>query len=296
MKRFKIVLPIFIFLIVSNSFGQISKNKNKSPQQSYISHSPTKHHKVALEVLKASKTWISNFNTKNIKACLQGYSKKAVMNVTPYGVKTGKKEISNFWKPFIKSGATNLIYTNVSIEIANETTAFLSANWSMNVGKGIIFQEKWKKIEGQWLLTYDNFQILEQFNTPQENTTSSITSHNILEKVITASINWIEGFNTGKKDVCGNGYSNNATMNAVPFTSVNDKKNIKIFWDKLITDGATNLTYHNPTFSVKTNNSVILSSHWSMNIGEGKIYQEKWENIKNEWLLTYDEFQIIKQY
>lgn len=285
-----------MLMILSSSFGQTSKNGNKLSQQSYTKNTPTELHETALEVLKASKAWISNFNTKNIDACMQGYAQKAIMNVTPYGVMSGIKEISNFWKPFIKSGATNLIYTNVSIEIANETTAFLSANWSMNVGKGIIFQEKWEKIQGKWLLTYDNFQILEQFKTPKNNTTNPIASHLILEQVIKASIEWIKGFNSGKKEVCANGYASNATMNATPFGSLHGKTNIEIFWKKLIDDGATNLTYHTPTFSAKTNNSVLLSSLWSMNIGEGKIYQEKWEKTKNKWVLTYDEFELLKQY
>ncbi|MGY0426762.1 MAG: hypothetical protein ACWIPI_08045 [Polaribacter sp.] len=265
-------------------------------KQSFTEHIPIKHHEIALEVLSASKKWIINFNKGNAVACVKGYDAKAVMSAMPFGIKNGTKEISEFWTPFIKSGATNLVYTNVSVEVANETTAFLSANWSMNVGKGIIYQEKWEKKEGLWVLTYDNFQVLEQFKTPKENTTNPVASHNALEEVIKASIAFTNGFNLGKGNICGNGYAENATMNAVPFASINGKKGIQGFWTKLIADGARNLIYQNPTFKAITNNTVTLSSHWSMNIGEGKIYQEKWEYINKQWVLTYDEFQVLKKY
>ncbi|WP_435262998.1 hypothetical protein [Tenacibaculum sp. nBUS_03] len=296
MKRIKIVLPIVMLVMMSSSFGQTSKKRSKLPQQSYTKNTPTALHEAALEVLKASKARISKFNTKSTNAFLQAYSPKATMSVTPHGVKSGTKEISNYWKPLIKSGATDLTYTNVSIEIVNNTTAFLSANWSTNFSRGIIFKEKWEKTQGEWLLTYDNFQILEQFKTSKKSKTNPIASHIILEEVIKASIKWTKGFNAGKKEVCASGYASNATMNATPFEPVNGKTNIEKFWGKLIADGATNLTYHNPTFSAKTNNSVLLSSLWSMNIGEGKIYQEKWEKINNKWVLTYDEFELLKQY
>ena len=166
----------------------------------------------------------------------------------------------------------------------------------MNVGRGIIFQEKWEKKDNKWLLTYDNFEVLEQFETPKANSTNPIASHLILEDVIKASIKWVNGFNSGNAKSCANGYITDATMNAVPFASVHNKTDIEGFWKKLITDGAKNLTYHNPTFKVLSDNSVFLSSLWSMNIGEGKIYQEKWDKKGNEWLLTYDEFQVFKQY
>lgn len=292
-----------ILLIVFNVLSLISckqeikeEVKEVTIKQSYTTHSPTAYHKIALEVLNASKEWIQYFNQGNAEACVQGYDENATMSAMPFGIKTGTKAISEFWTPFIASGATNLVYTNVQIEIVNETTAFLSANWSMNVGKGIIFQEKWEKKGGKWKLTYDNFQVLEEFKTPKDNNTNPTGSHEILEEVIKASVKWINGFNAGDGSVCGNGYTKNATMNAVPFASINGKEGIEEFWKKLIADGAKNLIYHNPTFKVATDDTVLLSSQWSMNIGEGQIYQEKWNRINDQWLLTYDEFQVVKQY
>lgn len=296
MKNIKVGILALLVTIGFVSCKEKSKTEPIEVKQSFVEHSPTKHHEIALEVLDASKKWIKEFNKGNAEACVKGYDENAVMSAMPFGIKTGTKEISEFWTPFIESGATNLIYTNVNVEVANDTTAFLSANWSMNVGRGIIYQEKWEKKEGQWLLTYDNFQVLEQFEKPKENNTNPIGSHLILEDVIKASKNWIQGFNSGKSEICGNGYSENATMNAIPFASINGKEGIHSFWKGLISDGAKNLTYHNPIFKVTTNNTAFLSSQWSMSIGEGKIYQEKWEQINNKWLLTYDEFKVLKQY
>jgi len=286
---------IMLFNFSSCTSPEVIKEKQIT-QQSFQEHSPLAHHKVALEVLEASKVWINAFNNGNSQQCVDGYSDAAVIHAMPFGVKKGTQEIMDFWKPFIASGASNLIYTNIRVEVANETTAFLAANWSMNIGRGIIYQEKWEKINDKWVLTYDNFEVLEQFETPKENETIPTASHTILEAVINASIDWTNGFNTQNSAICGNGYAKDASMNAIPFASLHNKKAIHGFWEKLIADGARNLTYHNPTFQVLTSERVLLSSNWSMNIGEGKIYQEKWIKEENNWVLGYDEFQVLKQY
>lgn len=292
----KLLFVIVLGIGFTSCTSKTEETEESKPNQAYLNHTPLAHHKTALEVLEASKNWIQNFNKGNADYCINAYDSLAVLSATPIGVKIGKNEISNFWLPFISSGATNLIYTNVKIEVVNETTAFLSANFSMNVLSGIIYQEKWEKKNEKWILTYDNFQSLVQFDKPQENTENPIASHIVLENVIKSSVNWTNGFNNGKDVICKNGYSINATMTAVPFGSINGKEGIGDFWNKLITDGANNLTYHNPTFEAMTTKSVILSAHWSMNIGQGQIYQEKWEKINEKWVLTYDEFEVIKQY
>jgi len=286
---------IMLFNFSSCTSPDVIKEKQVS-QQSFQEHSPLAHHKVALEVLEASKNWINAFNNGNGQQCVDGYSDDAVIHAAPFGVKKGIQEIMNFWKPFIASGATNLVYTNVHIEVVNKTTAFLAANWSMNIGRGIIYQEKWEKIDNKWLLTYDDFEVLEQFETPKENETIPTESHSVLKAAINASIAWTNGFNNQNSTICGDGYAKDASMNAIPFASLHNRESIHDFWAKLIADGAKNLTYHNPTFQVLTDERVLLTSSWSMNIGEGKIYQEKWIKESDNWVLGYDEFQVLKQY
>ena len=264
--------------------------------QSYTGHSPTAHHQVAMEVLQASKNWINAFNKGKAAQCVAGYKKDAVMRAMPFGVKKGTKAIKDFWAPFIASGARNLEYTNVSVEVVNKNTVLLAANWRMNVGEGKIYQEKWVKENGQWLLAYDDFEVTKKYPAPIVYQAQPTVSHRISEKVLKASIRWINGFNQQNAAVCGKGYTSNTSMNAVPFASLHAQAGIQGFWAKLIKDGARNLIYHNLKITVVNPHTVKLSARWSMNIGEGKIYQEKWVETKNSWALGYDEFEVLKQY
>ena len=51
----------------------------------------TKH-----EVMKASKSWISNFNSGNTKAITDAYTEDAVMVAKPFGTFKGKNPLVNF--------------------------------------------------------------------------------------------------------------------------------------------------------------------------------------------------------
>ncbi len=116
------------------------------------------------EVLTASQQWIANFNKGDVDACVAAYVPNAVMEAKPFGTFTGTQEIDAFWRPFVSSGATGLEYHEVALQIIDELTLHLTANWKMNVGRGVITLEKWEKqSNGQWLLTHDAFEVLEQF-------------------------------------------------------------------------------------------------------------------------------------
>ena len=124
----------------------------------------TNYNTVSNEVLRASRQWITNFNEGNVDACVAGYLPDAVMEAKPMGTFRGTPEIEGFWRPFISSGATDLEYHEVTLEVIDESTVHLSANWRMNVGHGVITLEKWvRQPNGQWLLAYDAFEVLEQF-------------------------------------------------------------------------------------------------------------------------------------
>lgn len=116
------------------------------------------------EVLRASQEWIAHFNMGNVDACVAAYLPNAVIEAKPMGTFSGTQEIDDFWRPFMTSGAADLQYQEVSLEIIDESTAHLSARWRMNVGHGVISLEKWaKQSNGQWLLAHDAFEVLEQF-------------------------------------------------------------------------------------------------------------------------------------
>jgi len=120
--------------------------------------------KVEKEILKASKKWISNFNKGYTVEIANAYTADAIMVAKPFGTFEGRKAISEFWTPFVESGATNLKYTNTKVKIVSKTKAIISSDWSMNVGEGIITNETWVKINGIWRLKNDHFEVTEQFN------------------------------------------------------------------------------------------------------------------------------------
>ena len=85
------------------------------------------------EVMKASKSWISNFNSGNTTAIANAYTKDAVMVAKPFGTFEGKKAIGEFWTPFVKSGASDLKYSNTKVDMISDTKAIISSDWEMNV-------------------------------------------------------------------------------------------------------------------------------------------------------------------
>lgn len=115
------------------------------------------------EVLKASKSWILNFNAGHTTNITKAYTQDAIMVAKPFGTFKGQKSISEFWTPFIESGATDLVYSNTKIKMIHSNKAIITSDWTMNVGKGIITNETWIKTNGIWKLKEDHFEVLKQF-------------------------------------------------------------------------------------------------------------------------------------
>jgi len=124
---------------------------------------PNKY-KIETEVLERSRQWIQDFNKRNIKGCVEAYTTDAVVNARPMGTFKGISEIEGFWRPFIETGAGELEYNNVVLALEDDNTVLLKADWKMNVGQGVIIQQRWvKQSDGSWLLEYDDFEFLEQY-------------------------------------------------------------------------------------------------------------------------------------
>ncbi|WP_299456699.1 hypothetical protein [uncultured Microscilla sp.] len=292
MKQTSQTSLLVIALIITGWSVALGQNK-----QRYTHHSPVAHHQVALEVLQASKSWINAFNQGKAAQCGQAYHhKNATMRAMPFGVKQGQASITAFWSSLIAQGASQLEYTQVTIEVVNKNTALLSANWRMNIGEGKIYQEKWVKEQGVWYLMYDDFEVLKKYPKPINYPLHSVASHQALEGVIQTSMQWVKSFNQQKATTCANMYAQSATLNGAPFASVHHQAAIQSFWAKLVKDGARNLIYHQLKAEAVTPGVIKLAAHWSMNIGEGKIYQEKWVKAQGKWRLGYDEFEVLKQY
>jgi ketosteroid isomerase-like protein len=143
-------------LIVTIGFSANAQN---------TSNKINKQKKVEEEVLQASKNWIRSFNSGNTIKVANGYTENAIMVAKPFGTFNGRVAIGEFWTKFIQSGATNLIYTDTKVKVINNKKAIVTSNWSMNVGKGIITNETWVKINGIWELEKDNFEVKEQFKS-----------------------------------------------------------------------------------------------------------------------------------
>lgn len=116
------------------------------------------------EVRAASQAWIEHFNKGDVAYCANAYSQKSVMNARPFGEYRGRDAIHNFWASFIASGANNLTYSGTVFKVIDNKTVVVSSNWSMNVGKGLISNEKWiKEHDGIWRLIEDDFSVTEQY-------------------------------------------------------------------------------------------------------------------------------------
>ena len=116
------------------------------------------------EVRRESGRWIGHFNRGDVDACVAGYTPEAEMRATPFGVFHGHGAIDGFWRPFIASGASELEYSDVEVRVVDPTTALLSAKWRMNVGRGVITEERWvKQADGRWRLVFDAFEVQEKF-------------------------------------------------------------------------------------------------------------------------------------
>ena len=116
------------------------------------------------EVRICSQNWIESFNRGDVDACVAAYKPDAIMHAKPMGTFTGQNAIDGFWRPFMASGAGQLEYHDVKLEVVNESAVLLSANWRMNVGRGVITMEIWvKQPDGNWVLEQDDFEVLEQF-------------------------------------------------------------------------------------------------------------------------------------
>ena len=120
--------------------------------------------KIHDEVMKINEAWVESFNNKDTGACVDAYAADAKLIASPYGTFNGIHQIGAFWRPFIESGAADLEYNRVHVSVEDGTTALLTAEWTMNLGEGVIIMRKWVKDEqGSWRIEIDHFETREQF-------------------------------------------------------------------------------------------------------------------------------------
>lgn len=98
----------------------------------------------------------------------------------------------------------------------------------------------------------------------------------VLAAVNDASQQWKNSFNTQNAAGCAAMYESDAVMHARPFGTFTGTAEIQAFWQKLIDDGFKDVNYIEPKFDVVDENSVLLTSGWSMNNASGVIHKELW--------------------
>ena len=121
-------------------------------------------HNALSEVLVASKQWVKHFNSGDVDYCVAAYMADAEMEVKPMGSYHSSENIDQFWRPFLQSGATDLEYHNIWLRQLDDSTVHLGADWTMNIGRGVITLEEWVKTDPKrWKLSKDHFEVKEQF-------------------------------------------------------------------------------------------------------------------------------------
>ena len=110
-------------------------------------------------VKKASSAWVAAFNRGDASGCAGAYEANAVMNASPFGTFRGHGEIEAFWAQLIAGGYSDVEYIEPRIDVIDDTSAVLSARWSMNKAHGVITKELWVlQDDGEAKLREDDFE------------------------------------------------------------------------------------------------------------------------------------------
>lgn len=98
----------------------------------------------------------------------------------------------------------------------------------------------------------------------------------VLAATSAASKQWQSAFNAGNAALCAAQYESTAIMHARPFGTFTGTTEIQAFWEKLITDGFSDVEYLDPKIEVINATSAVLTSGWQMNNAKGVIHKELW--------------------
>ncbi len=101
-------------------------------------------------------------------------------------------------------------------------------------------------------------------------------TNKVIAAVYVASEKWKNAFNAGHASECAAQYEDNAVMHARPFGTCTGTREIQQFWQRLIDEGFSDVTYIEPNLEVIDETSVVLTARWKMNKAEGVIHKELW--------------------
>jgi len=105
--------------------------------------------------------WKEAFNSGNAARCSECYEVDAIMVAKPFGEFRGRLAIKEFWQGLIDDGFSDVSYQNAKVDVIDEKSLTLSAEWTMNKASGVITKELWVlQDDGTALLREDHFKAL----------------------------------------------------------------------------------------------------------------------------------------
>ena len=98
----------------------------------------------------------------------------------------------------------------------------------------------------------------------------------LISGTLEASRKWQSYFNQGDAEGCASMYEDDATMVVAPFGTFRGRQEIQGFWENIIAQGFSNVSYIDPELQQMDGVSVLLKSRWKMNKAHGVITRELW--------------------
>ncbi|WP_299179260.1 nuclear transport factor 2 family protein [uncultured Neptuniibacter sp.] len=117
---------------------------------------------IELELCKDGiNAWKKAFNNQDAAGCAAQYTIDAVMEARPFGIFKGREEIQNFWQDIIDKGFSDVAYSDVHWEKAENGGYLLTSKWTMNTAFGVVHSEHWIiDSDGKARLVNDIFEVL----------------------------------------------------------------------------------------------------------------------------------------
>ncbi|MCG9681712.1 nuclear transport factor 2 family protein [Vibrio sp. Isolate23] len=119
-------------------------------------------------------------------------------------------------------------------------------------------------------------------------------SQSVLEACQAGIEAWKAAFNRQDAKGCAEQYAEGTTMIAKPFGTFEGREQIQVFWQNIIDQGFSDVSYTDTTWETVDDNNYILSSKWTMNKAFGVVHKEVWTLQEDgKARLTYDEFEVL---
>lgn len=120
-----------------------------------------------------------------------------------------------------------------------------------------------------------------------------MTQEDVLNRCQAGIAAWQQAFNQQDAAGCVAQYSRDATMNARPFGVFQGHEEIQQFWQNIIDQGFTNVSYSDVHWEAIGIDGYLLSAQWRMNKAFGVVHREHWVvESDGKARLISDEFEV----